>query len=170
MFILPLQLVKMFAVVVTIFMVCWAPYHIYFLYSYHHPSITKIPYIHHIYLGFYWLAMCNTCVNPIIYYWMNKRFRSYFNSILFCVPRYLTRAASGSWPVDGFDSPTRITRTQSCPQRHRCRDPISTIPVRSIHMSHSSSVTNRPFDRYSSYSVRSRDSILTRVNFSEEQL
>ena len=66
------QLVVMFSVVVTIFMVCWAPYHIYFIYSYHEPNITKIPYISHIYLAFYWLAMSNTCVNPIIYYWMNK--------------------------------------------------------------------------------------------------
>ena len=65
----------MFAVVVTIFMVCWAPYHMYFIYSYHNPNITKIPYISHIYLAFYWLAMSNTCVNPIIYYWMNRRFR-----------------------------------------------------------------------------------------------
>ena len=88
------QLVKMFAVVVTIFMVCWAPYHIYFIYSYHDPNITKIPYINHIYLAFYWLAMSNTCVNPIIYYWMNKRFRAYFDMIFFCLPRYLKRATS----------------------------------------------------------------------------
>ena len=66
------KIVKMFALVVTIFVICWAPYHIYFIYSYHDPTITKIPYISHIYLAFYWLAMANTCVNPIIYYWMNK--------------------------------------------------------------------------------------------------
>ena len=62
-----LQLVKMFAVVVWIFMVCWAPYHIYFIYSYHNPQITRISYISHVYLAFYWLAMATTCVNPIIY-------------------------------------------------------------------------------------------------------
>ena len=27
----------------------------------------------HMYLLFYWLAMANSCVNPIVYYWMNKR-------------------------------------------------------------------------------------------------
>ena len=59
----------MFVVVVTIFIVCWAPYHMYFLYSYHWPAITRHPSISHIYLAFYWLAMANTCVNPIIYYW-----------------------------------------------------------------------------------------------------
>ena len=29
------------------------------------------------YLSFYWLAMANSCVNPIVYYWMNKRYSKY---------------------------------------------------------------------------------------------
>ena len=86
------KIVKMFALVIIIFIVCWAPYHIYFIYSYHNPSITSYDYIGHIYLGFYWLAMSNTCVNPIIYYWLNQRFRAYFNQVLCCVPRCLTRS------------------------------------------------------------------------------
>ena len=94
------QLVKMFAVVVWIFMVCWAPYHIYFIYSYHNPKITRISYISHVYLAFYWLAMATTCVNPIIYYWMNKRFRAYFNMIFFFLPRYVSRAASTRWSME----------------------------------------------------------------------
>ena len=36
------KIVKMFALVVTIFVICWAPYHIYFIYSYHDPSITQV--------------------------------------------------------------------------------------------------------------------------------
>ena len=90
----------MFAVVVWIFMVCWAPYHIYFIYSYHNPQITRISYISHVYLAFYWLAMATTCVNPIIYYWMNKRFRAYFNMIFFFLPRYVSRAASTRWSME----------------------------------------------------------------------
>ena len=31
----------MCAVVISIFMVCWAPYHVYFILVYHVPSITK---------------------------------------------------------------------------------------------------------------------------------
>ena len=87
-----MKIVKMLALVVVIFMVCWAPYHIYFIYLYHNPDITSYSYIGHIYLSFYWLAMSNTCVNPIIYYWMNQRFRAYFNQVLCCVPRCLTRS------------------------------------------------------------------------------
>ena len=118
----------MFAVVVSIFMVCWAPYHIYFIYSYHDPTITKIPYISHIYLAFYWLAMANTCVNPIIYYWMNKRFRAYFNMIFFFLPRYVSRAASTRWSLETReDSLARITRTRSCPATSRQTAPLSLV-------------------------------------------
>ena len=39
------RIVTMFAVVVTIFIVCWAPYHVYFLLVYHLPSITQYKHI-----------------------------------------------------------------------------------------------------------------------------
>lgn len=91
------KIVKMFAFVVVIFMVCWAPYHIYFIFSYHYPSIMRTSYIGHIYLSFYWLAMSNTCVNPIIYYYMNQRFRTYFNQVLCCVPNYISKTAKTQW-------------------------------------------------------------------------
>ena len=83
------QIVTMFAVVITIFIVCWAPYHVYFLLVYHLPSITQYKHIGHVYLSFYWLAMSNSCVNPIIYYWMNARFRAYFNQIFCFFPNVL---------------------------------------------------------------------------------
>ena len=68
-----LQVVKMFIVVVIIFAVCWLPYHVYFIYTYHDTEIRRQPYIQHVYLGFYWLAMSNSMFNPLIYYWMNAR-------------------------------------------------------------------------------------------------
>ena len=109
----------MFACVVLIFMVCWAPYHIYFIYSYHNPSIARKAYIRHIFLFFYWLAMSNTCVNPIIYYIMNSRFRAYFNKVLCCVPNYLKHSASRRWSRASSSSPpiklSFISRSCSCP-------------------------------------------------------
>ena len=60
------KVIKMFVVIITVFGVCWLPYHIYFLYSYHNPEIMKSPNIKNIYLGFYWLAMANCAVNPIV--------------------------------------------------------------------------------------------------------
>ena len=63
----------MFGAVTMIFAVCWLPYHTYFLYSFYNPSIMKAWYTPHMFLSFYWLAMANTCVNPIVYYAMNRK-------------------------------------------------------------------------------------------------
>ena len=41
----------MFGVVVAIFMVCWAPYHIYFILSFHFPNITRKEWISNVYLA-----------------------------------------------------------------------------------------------------------------------
>ena len=64
----------MFGAVIVIFGVCWLPYHIYFMYSFYNPSIMKAWYTPHMFLAFYWLAMANCCVNPMVYYAMNKRY------------------------------------------------------------------------------------------------
>ena len=71
----------MFIVVVIIFAVCWLPYHVYFIYTYHDTEIRRQPYIQHVYLGFYWLAMSNSMFNPLIYYWMNARSASISSNV-----------------------------------------------------------------------------------------
>ncbi|XP_015790474.1 tachykinin-like peptides receptor 86C [Tetranychus urticae] len=77
------KVARMLIALVVLFAICWLPYHAYFLYSYHYPHINQSVIIQHIYLFSYWLAMSNSMYNPLVYYWMNKRFRSYFASI-FC--------------------------------------------------------------------------------------
>lgn len=67
------QVVKMMIMVVTIFGVCWLPYHTYFIVSNVDPSINHSPYIQEIYLAIYWLAMSNSMYNPMIYCFMNNR-------------------------------------------------------------------------------------------------
>ncbi|XP_050428225.1 tachykinin-like peptides receptor 86C isoform X2 [Adelges cooleyi] len=76
------KVVRMFGVVVLIFMFCWLPYHSYFVYAYHNKEIVSKAYVQDLFLAFYWLAMSNSMVNPIIYYWMNPRFRTYFKVAL----------------------------------------------------------------------------------------
>ena len=56
-----------------------------------HTYICQAWYTQHMYLLFYWLAMSNCCVNPLVYYWMNRRFRDYFNQALCCTTTALTR-------------------------------------------------------------------------------
>ena len=144
----------MFAVVVLIFMVCWAPYHIYFILVFHKPSITKASYIGHLYLFFYWLAMANSCVNPIIYYWMNAKFRAYFNKVLFCLPQFLQQFILHTWKsISSLKTPhscypveyDRLDLVRSFPKKYeglpdmkrRCSVITcdSSLPVDS-HMSH----------------------------------
>lgn len=78
------KVVRMFIAVVAIFGICWLPYHAWYVYAYHHPQVTAAAFVPHVYLGFYWLAMANSMVNPLIYYWMNRKFRHYFQEVMCC--------------------------------------------------------------------------------------
>lgn len=63
----------MFIVVVILFTICWLPYHGYFVAVYINQAIVKYDNIHHIFLAFYWLAMCNALINPLVYCYFNQR-------------------------------------------------------------------------------------------------
>ncbi|RZF38890.1 hypothetical protein LSTR_LSTR012162 [Laodelphax striatellus] len=80
------EVVKMMIVVVSIFAVCWLPFHAYFIFTSVMPEITNHPSIQDIYLAIYWLAMSNSMYNPIIYCWMNHRFRRGFKQFFSCCP------------------------------------------------------------------------------------
>ncbi|KAL3280394.1 hypothetical protein HHI36_017878 [Cryptolaemus montrouzieri] len=74
------KVVKMFILIVFIFGICWLPYHGYFIYVYYDTNIIFSKYTQHVYLAFYWLAMSTAMVNPLIYYFMNARFRRYYKT------------------------------------------------------------------------------------------
>ncbi|XP_037084382.1 LOW QUALITY PROTEIN: uncharacterized protein LOC119104768 [Pollicipes pollicipes] len=76
------KIVRMFIIVVAMFALSWLPYQVYFVYTYHDTSLAKTSYVQHLFLAFYWLAMSYAMVNPLIYFWMNRRFRSYL--VLWC--------------------------------------------------------------------------------------
>ena len=100
-------------------------------------------YVQHLYLGFYWLAMSNSMVNPIIYYWMNGkwvytfndkksqetqtkycsycsfifRFRIYFQQIIcFCCLRIWRSRTKKEEPgiLVGKNSQSEMGRSRSC--------------------------------------------------------
>ncbi|EDW80958.1 uncharacterized protein Dwil_GK11283 [Drosophila willistoni] len=104
------KVVRMFIAIVSIFAICWLPYHLFFIYAYHNNHVASTKYVQHMYLGFYWLAMSNAMVNPIIYYWMNKRFRMYFQRIICCCCMGLVRHR--------FDSPKSRQTNRNSSQRH----------------------------------------------------
>ncbi|XP_048478822.1 tachykinin-like peptides receptor 99D isoform X2 [Plutella xylostella] len=78
------RVVKMMMVVVVIFAVCWLPFHVYFLVTSYYPDVVNYEHIQEIYLGIYWLAMSNSMYNPIIYCWMNSKFRRGFKQFFWC--------------------------------------------------------------------------------------
>jgi tachykinin-like receptor len=67
------QLAKMFIVVLIVFGVCWLPYHAYFLFTYYHTEARSYPGTQHIFLAFFWLAMANSAINPVIYFHMDAK-------------------------------------------------------------------------------------------------
>ena len=87
------KLVKMFGLVVVIFVICWAPYHIYFIYSYHDPSITQV----------YWLL--NTrYLDPNLrkLYISISRFPTLDMSICFSTGLQCVKHASTLWFITGW--------------------------------------------------------------------
>nr|ANO39044.1 GCR076 [Schmidtea mediterranea] len=54
-------------VIVTLFFISWAPFHIYLFLT-----ALRIPHNFFIYYILYWLAFSNIWYNPIVYYWVNK--------------------------------------------------------------------------------------------------
>ncbi|KAH0560407.1 Tachykinin-like peptides receptor 99D [Cotesia glomerata] len=71
----------MMIVIVSIFAVCWLPFHVYFIVVSSVPEVTNEPYIQEVYLAIYWLAMSNSMYNPMIYCWMNSKFRRGFSVV-----------------------------------------------------------------------------------------
>ncbi|XP_024082499.1 tachykinin-like peptides receptor 99D isoform X2 [Cimex lectularius] len=99
------RVVKMMIVVVSIFGVCWLPFHIYFIITSYMPEITNLSYIQDLYLAIYWLAMSNSMYNPIIYCWMNTRFRRGFKQFF-------------SWCPYVYVPPEGLTRREAVTSRY----------------------------------------------------
>lgn len=78
------KVVKMMIVVVVIFALCWLPMHLYLILANHYTFVTEYKYIQQIYLVIFLMAMSNSMYNPIIYCWMNSRFREGFIRVFCC--------------------------------------------------------------------------------------
>ncbi|GAB0086197.1 tachykinin-like peptides receptor 99D [Sergentomyia squamirostris] len=137
------KVVRMFIIIVTIFGICWLPYHLFFIYAYHNNQVTSTSYVQQMYLAFYWLAMSNAMVNPLIYYWMNGRFRVYFQEIICycCLRLYKAHNKGTTDKIPGIlsrrNSQSDFNRTKSCRPKSVSVQWHQTIPgnvrVRHLH-------------------------------------
>ncbi|XP_072051271.1 tachykinin-like peptides receptor 99D [Amphiura filiformis] len=79
------KVVKMIVVVTITFAVCWLPLHVYNLLGILYPEAHMQPYSLNLYLAIWCLAMTSSMYNPIIYCWMNDRFRDGFKKVFRCM-------------------------------------------------------------------------------------
>ncbi|XP_033735103.1 RYamide receptor-like [Pecten maximus] len=79
------KMVKMMIVVVLLYALCWLPLHTLQLYTDLDPTIyDHIPNSHLLWNCILWVALVHACCNPVIYFWMNKKFRYGFLRLLVC--------------------------------------------------------------------------------------
>lgn len=103
----PFQMIKMMVTVVIVFTICWLPFNFLMVRRGTVPLPARITALHlasvssrsqlmklpsswdllpYFWFAFHWLAMSHSCYNPIIYCYMNARFRSGFILVLHGVP------------------------------------------------------------------------------------
>ncbi|XP_063705139.1 RYamide receptor [Culicoides brevitarsis] len=119
------KMIKMMVTVVIVFTMCWAPFNILGIIVAESGGDSELlPYF---WLTFHWLAMSHSCYNPIIYCYMNARFRSGFITVLHTVPllgrcgclqRCSARQRSGSNATHlahtGIDEVSQMHRNNTC--------------------------------------------------------
>ncbi|XP_070063033.1 RYamide receptor isoform X1 [Drosophila virilis] len=103
------KMIKMMLTVVIVFTSCWLPFNILqlMLNDEEFANWKPLPYV---WFAFHWLAMSHSCYNPIIYCYMNARFRGGFLQIMYRVPglrrccclhRYLRSRGERSYEATG---------------------------------------------------------------------
>ena len=75
-------MVKMMITVVIIYALCWLPLHVIQLVGDWNGDIWYYQYIQLVWIACNWLAMSNCCYNPMVYCWMNSKFRNGFRYVL----------------------------------------------------------------------------------------
>lgn len=140
-------MVKMMITCVATFTLCWLPFNIlivlgdrYNVYEYEH--------IEYVWFACHWLAMSHASYNPIIYIWMNARFRYGFRCVLGkCVPCLLPghsddQAQNGRSMANLFSSSARKRLANS--QYYNCYSYAMADNVQSMVCAGSASVGSTP--------------------------
>ena len=144
----------MMITVVIIYALCWLPLHTITLVGDTHPEIWMYRYIQIVWISCHWLAMSNCCYNPMVYCWMNSRFRNGFKYALRVCPcvragndddhfvtsrarngTYVTTLRSDYNPATGRALGNKRAPSYSfstSPSTTRCRDSFATVVYRDV--------------------------------------
>ncbi|XP_021924354.1 RYamide receptor isoform X2 [Zootermopsis nevadensis] len=80
------KMIKMMVIVVIIFTACWLPFNILMVALDNNSDLASWSGTPYLWFAFHWLAMSHSCYNPVIYCWMNTRFRAGFCTVLDRLP------------------------------------------------------------------------------------
>ncbi|XP_054725182.1 RYamide receptor-like isoform X3 [Anastrepha obliqua] len=111
----------MMVTVVIVFTMCWLPFNVLVLLlnDDDFKMWDPLPYF---WFAFHWLAMSHSCYNPIIYCYMNARFRGGFLQIIyrvpvfrrcFCLRRYLHNRGDRNYDATGTDDAFHLQRVNT---------------------------------------------------------
>ncbi|MEQ2251628.1 Neuropeptide Y receptor type 2 [Ilyodon furcidens] len=75
---------KMMLTMVVVFAVSWLPFHAFQLAIDIDNNVLNMKDFKLVFTVFHIMAMCSTCVNPILYGWMNNNYRTAFLSVVKC--------------------------------------------------------------------------------------
>ncbi|XP_033211510.1 RYamide receptor isoform X2 [Belonocnema kinseyi] len=119
------KMVKMMVTVVIVFTTCWLPFNVLILVMESNQDLSGRPGFPFLFVALHWLAMSHACYNPVIYCWMNPRFRtgflaalSRFPGVSHCVPDVEQRVytSTAGIPLTGFDGQNHsgLRRMNTC--------------------------------------------------------
>ncbi|XP_044584679.1 RYamide receptor-like isoform X2 [Cotesia glomerata] len=80
------KVIKMMMTVVLVFTICWLPFNVLMLFMDPNSEFVAWKGLPYAWATLHWLAMSHSCYNPVIYCWMNARFRSGFITALSRIP------------------------------------------------------------------------------------
>ncbi|XP_014217365.1 RYamide receptor, partial [Copidosoma floridanum] len=81
------KMIQMMLAVVLVFSLCWLPFNILnYLMDKNIGGIMHWDGLSYTWVVLHWLSMSHSCYNPIIYCWMNARFRAGFQAVLLRLP------------------------------------------------------------------------------------
>ncbi|KAG8174766.1 hypothetical protein JTE90_024232 [Oedothorax gibbosus] len=81
-----LQMVKMMIVCVFVFTLCWLPFNSLIVIGDQYPELYNLPNIIYLWFACHWLAMSHAAYNPVIYFWMNEKYRHGFRMVFRWLP------------------------------------------------------------------------------------